>query len=239
MVGRRATALLLVFGLLLGAAACGNSRAVEVDFDKRDGVPEVKVVGADTSPFAPGTLSIAVTGLLTPTETLAGYGGLVAYLEEGLGRPVKLVQRGTYAELNALMQVGQLDAALVCPLPYVQGHRAFGMELVAAPVHRGEPEHYSYLIVPSDSDASGLGDLRDGVFAFTDPDSSSGWLIPAYQLALTGETPDTFFARYIFTYHHSESFRAVARDLARRLTVPQGILTWIASGVPGPPGSRS
>jgi len=37
-------------------------------------------------------------------------------------------------------------------------------------------------------------------FAFTDPVSNSGRFAPTYQLLQSGERPDTFFSRYIFTY---------------------------------------
>lgn len=233
-LGRRgAAALSLAASLLLGATACAGSGGVKVDLGKRIRVPEVRTADGNDSSSAPHPLRVAITGLLTPTETLAGYASLLAYLEEGLGRPVRLVQRATYAELNALMEAGQLDAALVCPLPYVQGHRAFGMELLAATVHRGEPTHDSYLIVPADSEISGLDDLRGRVFAFTDPDSNSGWLVPAYHLARRGETPDTFFGRYLFTYHHSESVRSVADHLVEGAAVDSLVYDYLTGSDPG------
>src|SRR3990172_6012485 len=158
--GRGVAAFSLAAGLLTLLAACGGSDAVKVDFSRRADVPAVRAADDVERSSGSAPLRIAITGLLTPTETLTGYAGLLAYLEGGLGRPVELVQRGTYAELNALMQAGQLDVALVCPFPYVQGHRAFGMELLAAAVHRDEAAHYSYLMVPADSDVASLEDLR-------------------------------------------------------------------------------
>lgn len=232
MDGPRAAAASLLAGLLLGATACGGSGGIRVDLEKRTRVPEVRAVETDSFSSPSRPLRIAITGLLTPAETLAGYARLLEYLEEGLGRPVRLVQRETYGELNALMQAGQLDAALVCPLPYIQGHRAFGMELLAAPVHRGAPAHESYLIVPADSEISGLDDLRGGTFAFTDPDSSSGWLVPAYQLARIGETPGSFFERYDFTHHHSESVRAVANHVVNGAAVDSLVYDYLAVADP-------
>lgn len=223
----------LLATLLLVATACGGSDAITVDFNKRADVPALRPA-VETDPSSPSyPLRIAITGLLTPTETLTGYASLLAYLEEGLGRPVELVQRGTYAELNALMQAGELDAALVCPFPYVQGHRVFGMELLAAPIHEGQPTHYSYLVVPAGSNFTTLDDLRGKTFAFSDPNSNSGWLAPSYQLALQGETPDSFFERYVFTYHHSESVRAVADGLVAGAAVDSLVYEYLASAEPG------
>lgn len=232
-MARSLAALGLAAGLLVAATACGGSDATKVDLDKRTDLPGVRAADDVHRASESSPVRIAITGLLTPTETLNGYAGLLAYLEEGLGRPVELVQRGTYAELNALMQAGELDVALVCPFPYVQGRRAFGMELLAAAVHRDQAAHYSYLVAPADSDVAGLDDLRGRTFAFSDPNSHSGWLAPAYQLALRGETQDSFFGRYVFTHHHSESVRAVADRLVEGAAVDSLVYDYLASTDPG------
>lgn len=231
--GRVATTWGLAAVLIAVATACAGSEAIEVDFEKRSDVPAVRAAREMETSSASDPLRIAITGLLTPTETLTGYAGLLAYLEGGLGRSVELVQRGTYAELNALMQAGQLDAALVCPFPYVQGRRAFGMELLAAAIRQGEATHYSNLVVPADSNFTTLDDLRGKTFAFSDPDSHSGWLAPAYQLALLGETQDSFFERYVFTYHHSESVRAVADGLVDGAAVDSLVYNYLGGADPG------
>jgi phosphonate transport system substrate-binding protein len=206
---------------------------VEVDLDKKVELASVRTAQETASPATSAPIRVAITGLLTPSETLTGYAGLLAYLEDGLGQPVELIQRGTYAELNALMEAGELDVALVCPFPYIQGHRAFGMELLAAAAHQAEATHYSYLVVPADGNFSTLNDLRGKTFAFSDPNSHSGWLAPAYQLALKEETQDSFFERYVFTYHHSESVRAVADGLVDGAAVDSLVYDYLASADPG------
>jgi phosphonate transport system substrate-binding protein len=69
------------------------------------------------------------------------------------------------------------------------------------------------LIVSKDSNFRSLEDLKDGVFAFTDPLSNTGKLVPTYWLAQIGERPDTFFAKTIYTYSHDNSILAVAKGL--------------------------
>lgn len=231
MPDSRARRGLACLGLALGigALACAGPDALRVDLSRRTELPRVRsLLQADASSSS-SPLRIAVTGLLTPAETLTGYAALLAYLENGLGRPVRLVQRGTYAELNALMQAGELDMALVCPFPYVQGHRAFGMELLAAVVHRREAVHYSYLVVAADSGMTTLQHLRGKRFAFSDPNSHSGWLVPAYQLALVGTSPGQFFGRSVFTYHHSESLRAVAEHVVDGAAVDSLIYDYVST----------
>jgi phosphonate transport system substrate-binding protein len=155
-------------------------------------------------------LRIAVGAIISPAESLTFYEDIFDYLGEKLGRGVEMVQRKTYAEVNFLMKEGRIDAAFVCSRPYVEGHRDFGMELLCVPVCFGKTEYYSYFIVHKDSSIQKLEDLRGKVFAFSDPLSNTGMLVPSYTLAKMGETPESFFRRYIFTYSHDNSIRSVA-----------------------------
>jgi len=102
----------------------------------------------------------------------------------------------------------------VCTSAYVAGRDKFGMELLAAPQVNGETVYYSMLIVPRDSPAQGIADLRGKVFAFTDPMSNSGRVYPTYLVKQLGSTPEQFFARTFFTYSHDDAIRAVAAGLA-------------------------
>ena len=163
------------------------------------------------SPPEPGALHVAVAAILSPQATSQGYDRLVAYLEARLGRPVQLAQRGTYAETNELVRTRQVDLAFVCTGAYVQGNKEFGMELLAVPQVGGASTYQSYIIVPATSAVQSLDDLRGRVFAFTDPLSLSGYLVPLYLLMSENKgSPDTYFSRTLFTYSHENSVKAVA-----------------------------
>jgi phosphonate transport system substrate-binding protein len=57
-------------------------------------------------------------------------------------------------------------------------------------------------------------DLRGKVFAFSDPCSNSGCLVPKYMLVRRGETPQSFFGESYYSYSHDNSIRAVAEGMA-------------------------
>ena len=158
-------------------------------------------------------LRIAVAAVLSPKETLVSYRSLLTYMGDSLDRPVELVQRQTYAETNDLLRSGEVELAFVCGGAFVQGEHDFGMELLVLPQVRGQTTYESYIIVPQDSPAQSLADLRGKVFAFTDPLSNSGRLVPSYMLLSMGELPEKFFARSIYTYGHDNSIKAVAARL--------------------------
>lgn len=160
-----------------------------------------------------GALRIAVAARITPREALDVYQEILDYVGERIGRPVALVQRKTYAEVNDLLKRRLIDAAFVCTQAYVEGNRDFGLELAAAPVVRGQAVYRAYLIVHRNSPIESLEGLRGRTFAFSDPMSNTGKLVPTYLLARLGEDPDSFFSKYVFTYAHSNSIRSVAQGL--------------------------
>lgn len=159
-------------------------------------------------------LRVAVAAVISPKGNVDSYSPLLSYLEQQMHRPVTLVQRRTYAEVNELVKNGEVDLAFVCTSAYVSGASEFGMELLAAPQVDGETAYYSLLIVPADSFVESMADLRGAVFAFTDPMSNSGRNYPTFLVQEMNETPESFFSRTFFTYSHDDAIRAVANHVA-------------------------
>ncbi|MBZ0315713.1 MAG: phosphate/phosphite/phosphonate ABC transporter substrate-binding protein [Anaerolineae bacterium] len=159
-------------------------------------------------------LRVSVAAVISPQGTAESYQPLIEYLSSKLNRPVELVQRRTYAETNQLLQAGKVDIAFVCTSAYIAGHDDFGMELLVAPQVKTEAVYYSVLIVPFDSPAESMADLKGKVFAFTDPISFSGRVYPTYLVAQLDSDPSDFFERTFFTYSHDNAIKAVAEGLA-------------------------
>ncbi|GGO38680.1 phosphonate ABC transporter substrate-binding protein [Gemmobacter aquaticus] len=132
---------------------------------------------------------------------------------QGTGRPIDLIQRRTYQEVTGLLLEGGVDAAWLCGFPFLQHEAA--LALLGVPVWRGAPLYRSYLIVAAEENATDLAGLEGGTHAFSDPDSNSGWLVTASDLARMGRKPETFFQRALFTYGHRNVVRAVAGGLTR------------------------
>lgn len=186
------------------AAACGGD-GVSIDFDRIEEEQSGRLAIPAGDP-----VRMAVAPVLSALPTFGLYDKLADHMAAKLQRPVELVQGKTYAEINDLVRSGDVTLAFVCTNPYVQGREDFGMELLVAPQVNGELSYYSFLIVDSELDVGSLQDLKGRTFAFSDPLSNTGRLVPLYQLALVDETPESFFSKSIFTYAHDSSIRAVA-----------------------------
>jgi len=198
------TACLLVLGLI----GCGQKEDIkQVSLEKKE-----KLKVKKTQPEKEH-IRFLIGGMITPEEGYFYYRQFVDYIEKKLDKQVELIAKLTYAEVNALLKSGDVDVAFVCAKPYVDGHDEFGLELLAAPQVYGETVYYSYIIVHTNSPIQNFEELRDKSFAFTDPMSNTGKLVPTYMLAKIGETPDSFFDKYIYTYAHDQSIKRVAQGL--------------------------
>lgn len=217
--------LLASLALLLTACSTPQETLPYIQLSQAD---SGSVAEAGDIPRLP--LRVAVAAVISPKATIETYASLRDYLAEKLGRPVELVQRSTYAEVNDLVEAGAVDMAFVCGGALVEGERDFDMQILAAPQVNGETEYYSYLIVPADSPAQSMADLRGGSFAFTDPLSNSGYLAPSWRLRQMGEPPDTFFASTIFTNSHDNSIQAVADHLVDGAAVDSLVYEFLEAG---------
>ncbi len=138
---------------------------------------------------------------------------LQSYLETSTGRAVELVTRRTYQEISALLISSQLDGAWICSPPFLTYQAE--LELLAVPIWNGKPLYRSYLVADAHRNASSIEELAGDIHAFSDPDSNSGYVATAAELARKGERPQTFFRQIFFTYGHENVVRAVASGLAQ------------------------
>ncbi|HBU69663.1 MAG TPA: phosphate/phosphite/phosphonate ABC transporter substrate-binding protein [Elusimicrobia bacterium] len=187
---------------------CGEREVNKISFEKREKTDVIKKPDNGKEP-----ITVAVGGMITPKEGYIFYRDFVDFVGKMAGRPIKYIDAGTYEELNSKLKHRKVDLAFVCAGPYVEGHSDFGLELLAAPQVKGKSVYYAYIIVPKNSHARSLRALRGKKFAFTDPSSNTGKIVPEYMLRQMKETPESFFGKVIYTYGHDKSIEAVADGL--------------------------
>jgi phosphonate transport system substrate-binding protein len=210
-MGKKANLLIacLIFAAGFYISGCGGDADVRiVDFSKTVAVEQPGKQQSE-NPY----LKVAVAAMISPKDTFVYYRQLLDYIARNIGRDVQFIQRKTYGEINELLGKGQIDLAFICSGPYVTGKEKYGFELLATPEVQKSHFYQSYLIVNKTSQFKGLEELRGQVFAFTDPDSNTGKLVPTYWLSEMGERPETFFSKTIYTYSHDNSILAVAKSL--------------------------
>jgi phosphonate transport system substrate-binding protein len=168
-------------------------------------------------------IRVAVAAMISPRETVVYYHQLLDFIAKQLGHKIQLVQRKTYGEINELLKTGKIDLAFICSGPYATSRQTYGFEALAVPLVRGRHSYHSYLIVNQKSKYRDLSDLRGKTFAFTDPESNTGRLVPTYWLNQQQEKPEEFFSQIIYTYSHDNSIMAVATSLVDGAAVHEQI----------------
>ncbi len=112
---------------------------------------------------------------------------LRAYLEEKLKLPVEMVVGANYAATSEALRFGRIDIAYLGPVTYVLQSKHVGLQPFARPSHPGVgPTFQATIIVPANSKAKNLADLKGGDIAFGDPASTSGTWVPRWQLLHEG-----------------------------------------------------
>ena len=214
------------FPLMLILTACEGETPRVVNLADRVDLPTIE------QPSNSQELHLSIGSIITPEQGYVYYRQLVDYLSERLDLEITVVDPGNYLKLNTMLKNGDVDVAFVCSGPYVEGRETFGLELLAAPVVNGEASYYSNLIVPASSPAKSLDDLQGKSFAFTDPQSNTGCVVPLNQLAQRGRKPESFFGSFSYTYAHDRSIHAVAEGLVDGATVDSLIWDYLSADDP-------
>ena len=144
-------------------------------------------------------------------EMVAEFEPIRVYLEEQLGERVRVFTATDYSGIIEAMRKKRIDVAWYGPMSYYLAEREANAEAFAVGVRAdGKVKYHSIFVVPGDSDAQTLEDLRGRTVAFVDPASTSGGLMPAYMVkSQTGLMPSEFFSRVIWAGTHDAAQLAV------------------------------
>lgn len=194
---------------------------------------------------------------LVPSEggadILARYKPLAEHLERTLGITVQTMTATDYAGVITAMGHKHVDIAYFGPKAYVEasdraGARALAMELSKD----GVPGYRGLIIAKRGGRIASVDDLKGKSFAFTDPNSASGYLVPLVHFVRDRKVqPKDFFGQVKFAGSHAASVLAVTNgsvdgaatndlDLARivasgQLKEDDVTVLWKSELIPGSP----
>jgi phosphonate transport system substrate-binding protein len=168
-----------------------------------------------TAPARPQKL---VIGLL-PTESAPTVirlnEPLRIYLEKRLGIPVEMVVGANYAATSEALRFGRLDIAYLGPVTYILQSRRAKLEPFARPSHaKVGPTFQAVIIVPKDSPAKSLSDLKGKDIAFGDPASTSGTWVPRYQLVEAGLVASRDYTLRVLGAHDAVALAVANKKVA-------------------------
>lgn len=133
------------------------------------------------------------------------------YLEEQLGMPVKMTISSDYTAVVQAVKFGHAEMARFGPFNYVLATTQTKVEALIRGIKKstGKDAYYSLIITHRYSDIQTLEDLRGRTFAFVDPASCSGGLVPMTVLIKAGLDPETDLAERFYAGSHGAVIVAV------------------------------
>jgi phosphonate transport system substrate-binding protein len=149
-----------------------------------------------------------------PTELQRKFKPLGDYLQRETGLTVQFTPVTDYAAVVEGLASNKIDLAWLGGFTFVQAKIRTNGGAVPI-VQRAEDEKFtSKFIVPIDSPAKTLADLKGKNFAFGSPSSTSGHLMPRFFLIKAGINPDTDFKAVAFSGAHDATVAFVASGRA-------------------------
>ncbi|QHT62937.1 phosphate/phosphite/phosphonate ABC transporter substrate-binding protein [Paenibacillus lycopersici] len=140
-------------------------------------------------------------------------------MSAALGMKVNLYEGEDYTAVVEAMRTKKIDVALFGPFAYIIAHERSGAEAFAASAKSEDTKFYhSLIVVPADSPAKTLADLKGKTMLFADPASTSGHLFPEMmfgkQFSLKGPDIDKYFSNVSYSGGHDKSIIAISKGQA-------------------------
>lgn len=151
-------------------------------------------------------------------------------VEEALGVPVKLFTPADYDGVIQGMLGGSIDFAGLGASPYAKIYltNAEAVEPVLTKQNLdGSTGYYSIGFARKDSGITSIEDAKGKRFAFADPNSTSGYLVPGAELQDTYGKLDQYFGEVRFSGGHEQSIVGVANgDFDAAVSWADGLGEW-------------
>lgn len=143
-------------------------------------------------------------------KTRENYTPLAKYLEKKTGLPVEIFVATDYSGVIEAMRSGKLDIAMFGPFSYILAADKANAEAFAIENRAGSGTSYrSFVITHPDSGLNKLEDVKGHTYAFVDPASTSGNLIPRSFYKKNNIDPDKDFKSVMYAGGHDAAALAV------------------------------
>ncbi|WP_068505210.1 phosphonate ABC transporter substrate-binding protein [Paenibacillus kribbensis] len=154
----------------------------------------------ETSSYTPDKLKIGVIPSEDSENVESKMEPLKKYLSKKLGMEVDIFVANDYTAVVEAMRSKQIDVAHLGPFSYLLATEKANAEAIVSKVDAdtGLPTYKSVILTRKDSGIKTISDLKGKTFAFIDPASTSGNLVPRNELLKNGVDPDKDFSTSLY-----------------------------------------
>ncbi len=160
----------------------------------------------------PGVLTVGFIPAEDARAMVRQSAAILEIVAQHTGMKVDTFVGSDYNATIEALRNGHVDVALLGPFSYVLATtqapvEAFAITVVAKTM---QPSYKSIIIARKDSPIDSIATLKGRTFAFVDPGSTSGYMVPAAAFVNAGITPERDFARVMYSGGHDATIVAVA-----------------------------
>jgi phosphonate transport system substrate-binding protein len=171
------------------------------------------ILGCVSAAYAGAELVLGVHPYKPASQLITAYAPLARHLGEKLGQPVAVrISKDYQAHIDAVGR-DAYDFAYIAPLSYVKMTEQYGpMPLLARQAIDGNTTFHGKIIVRKDGSIQTLADLKGKRFAFVEPESTMGYLVPRQMLKEQGVTLQQLARRRFLGDHANVALAVLTGD---------------------------
>lgn len=155
-------------------------------------------------------LSLALVPSENAQEQLRQWGDFFKWMEKRLDVTIENFVATDYTAVIEAMRAGHIQAAWFGPFSYILAAQEATADAITVPANAaGGKTYFSYFITRTETGINKLEDMKGKTFSFGDPASTSGHLIPRYNLKKAGIDPEKDFKSLVFSGGHDATGLAV------------------------------
>ncbi len=193
----------LVLALLL--SGCDNTHSREDSAHQVSSQMSTNAMGDTTKPI----IHFGFITRYNPRIMYEEYQPIMDYLSSETPYRFEIKLGKTYQDAVQFLQDSIVQIASFGAVTYVEAYHEFGAVPILKPLNEAGKSYYkSLIVVRKESDVQKLEDLKGRTFAFASVHSTSGNLLPRYNLVKVGVTINDL-ASYINLRHHDSVAKAV------------------------------
>lgn len=164
------------------------------------------------------TLNIGLVPYKSPESLLELYKPFIKYVEKNSKYKINLHFPKDYKNILKLIKSNKLDIASINSYLYVKEHDFFELKTKYLATSLRNKKgiitwyYYSFIITKEESKIKKLSDLKNKSFAFTDINSTSGFLYPKNMLLEAGINYKKDLKKYFFLKKHNRVIKALMKN---------------------------
>src|SRR5512138_3569960 len=151
------------------------------------------------------TVRIGILSSENEKDHTQRYSAFKDYVQENLGVPVETYTASSYDGVIQALAADQIEFAFLGSSAYAAAwtETSGGVEpLVSRLEDDGSTGYFSIVAVRCDGPYKKMEDLKGKTLAFADPDSTSGYAVPYFNLRKQGYDPETYFGATPYSGSH-------------------------------------